>query len=100
MKYIKTFELYTESITGQFLDYNVGDIVISIEDHFIHHNKILKKGNKYEVLRIYKIPEDKFLNNLYMRVDVKELDTNMILKGWKSTYFKSDVEFDSDKYNL
>jgi len=103
MKYLKTFELYTSPGTGQHLDYDVDDIVICDMDKFfsvITGEKLLKKGNKYKVLRIYQIPEDKFLKNPFLRVDVQDLETDKITKGWKSTDFKTDVEFDADKYNM
>jgi hypothetical protein len=35
-----------------------------------------------------------------MRVDVEDLETGKKLRGFKSTDFKLDIEFDADKYNL
>ena len=104
MKFLKTFELFnTPGTTGQYLDYDVGDIVTVINDVFSQFDVnllLLKQGYKYEVLKIYKLAEDIYLKNLFMRVDVKDIKTGEIKKGWRSTNFKAEVEFDADKYNL
>lgn len=102
MKYLKTFELFSE--TGQALNYGVGDTVVCSDDEIknLKSFKInpLNANQKYKVLRIYKTPEDKFLNNPYMRVDVENLDTGEVTKGWESKRFKVEMEFDADKYNI
>lgn len=98
MRHLKTYELYnTPGTTGQHLDYDVGDIVMAINDVF---SVKIKQGHKYEILKIYKLAEDIFLKNPYMRVDVKDVETDEVTRGWKSTLFKTDIEFDADKYNL
>jgi hypothetical protein len=105
MRYIKTYELYNTS-TGHALDYDVGDTVVCVDDKkagippFTTSKTPLIEGKKYKVLKIYKLIEDKFLKNKFMRVDVENLETGKISKGWESTRFKSEVEFDADKYNL
>jgi hypothetical protein len=101
MRYIKTFEFFSTE-TGQALDYEEGDIVICSDDKYNPTGKYfaIDKGDKYKVLKIYKLPEDKFLKKDYMRVDVVNLETNEITKGWESTRFKTTLEFDVDKYNL
>lgn len=106
MKYIKTFEYYNTS-TGNALDYDVGDTVVSTitrittyDPHDFSANPGLTSGRKYKVLKIYSIPEDKFLGNKFLRVDVEDLETGETLKGFKSTDFKIDIEFDADKYNM
>jgi hypothetical protein len=98
----KIFEYSTS--TGNQLDYEVGDIVVCSNDRIesikqFKHNP-LSKGIKYKVLKIYKLAEDIFLKNPYMRIDVENLETGEITKGWETKRFKLDVEFDSDKYNL
>lgn len=110
MKYLMTFEIHTQ--TGQHLDYSEGDIVISCVDkaetpprlikvrHGATRRLVLKNGDRYKVLRLYNTPEDKFLNNPYMRADVENIETGEISKGWDSRYFKTDVEFTADKFNM
>lgn len=103
MKYIKLFELFE---TGQLIDYEVGDTVVCVEytglmsklPGSIKH--VLEIGEEYKVLKIYTLPEDKYLGNKFLRVDVEDLKTGEISKGWKSTAFKSDLEFNADKYNM
>lgn len=96
MKYLKTFEFF-ETQTGQLCDFEKDDIVISQIT-----NKYLIKGREYKVLKIYQLPEDKFLvmGNPFLRVDVENLETGEISRGWKSTDFKIDYESISDLYNL
>lgn len=101
MKYIKTFEL----VTGAYVDYDVGDIVTCVTTTTSKWNKgelssALIKGKKYEVIKVYEIPEDKFLGNKFVRVDVKNLESGEISKGWESTRFKLEFEADADKYNI
>lgn len=103
MKYLKTFEFFNTE-TGQALDYGEGDIVICSDDKIpnlkaFKHNPLID-GAKYKVLRIYNNLEDKYLKITYRRVDVENLETGEITKGWESTRFKSDTEFDANKYNL
>ena len=65
MKYLKTFELYISPGTGQHLDYDVGDIVISDVEKFfsvVTGERLLKKGNKYKVLKINKTSNPVLLN--------------------------------------
>ena len=95
MKYLKTFELYT----GNGIDYDVNDIVVCIDSQLSQKN-FLKEGNKYRVIKIYQIPEDKFLRNPFLRVDVEDVETGELSKGWRSNIFKTIIEFDADKYNL
>lgn len=100
MKFLKTYELYT----GNYVDYVVGDIVVCSDDVIIglkysKHNP-LKEGDKYKILKIYNIPEDKFLKNPFLRVDVENLETGEISKGWESKRFKLEFEFDAGKYNI
>jgi len=96
----KIFEYLTD--TGNALDYEVGDTVVCIKSVKSGDagKKILEEGNKYKVLKIYNLPEDKFLNNPFMRVDVEDIESGRITKGWQSTIFKVEVEFDADKYNI
>jgi hypothetical protein len=96
MKYIKLFEY----ITGNFVNYKVGDIVICDKTVGRGGKIELQENKKYKVLKIYKLPEDKFLKNPFMRVDVEDLETDIITKGWESTRFKAEMEFDADKYNM
>ena len=98
MKYLKTFELYT----GNLLDYNVYDIVVCTTTHYdAKTNKsVIEKGKKYKVLKIYSIPEDKFLKNPYLRVDIEDIETGKTYKGFRSDHFKHEIESDADKYNL
>lgn len=108
LKYLKTFELYSSPNpgTGNQIDYEVGDTVVCSDD--IGHsgaargNKLvdLNKNTQYKVLKLYKTIEDKFLGNKFLRVDVQNLETGEITKGWESTRFKLEFEFDADKYNL
>jgi len=98
MKYLKTFEFF-ETETGQILDYNEGDTVVCC-DGKKNGAAILEKGKKYRVLKIYKNVEDKFLKNPYMRVDVVDLETNEITRGWESTRFQQDVEYMGNKFNI
>jgi hypothetical protein len=100
-RYLKTYELYS---TGQIIEYGVGDIVVCVDDVIknlksFKHNPLIN-GNKYKVIQIYKLAEDIFLNNDFLRVDVENLETGEISKGWESIRFKLEMEFDSDKYNL
>ena len=100
MKYLKTYELYS---VGQNVEYEVGDIIVSIltkTNKNVPPRYILKEGEKYKAIRIYEIPEDKYLKNPFLRVDVENIETGEITKGWNSTFFKIDFEFDADKYNL
>jgi len=98
MKYLKTFELYN---TGNQLDYDVGDIVKCTNKNFKTTGyKLLTFNKEYKVLKIYQIPEDKFLKNPYVRVYVQDVETGEILKGMRSDYFKHEIESDADKYNL
>lgn len=107
MKYLKTFELHSMPITnpiGNFLDYEVGDVVVcadkeDLKNNFKATNK-LEVGKKYKVLNLYQTPEDKFLKNPYLRVDVEDLETGEITKGWSSKRFKVEMEFDAGKYNI
>jgi len=112
MKYLKRFDSFGEEwTTGQIIDYNVGDIVVCVKQEvkagippFTLPKITLKEGNKYKVLKIYEIPEDRYrtriTGNDYLRVDVEDIETGKISKGWRSTYFKAEIEFDADKYNL
>lgn len=96
MKYLKTFEFF-ETNTGQALDYSEGDIVICVDSgNFL----TLDKGASYKVLKLYKLREDKMLGKPYMRVDVQDIETGYISKGYESTRFKLEVEVYGDKYNL
>lgn len=97
MANIKTYEEFSK--TGNFLDYDVNDIVICVKEND-GLKKYLNIGDEYEVLKIYQLPEDKFLKNDYMRVDVKHIETGIISKGWKSTLFKSELEYYADEFNL
>jgi len=103
MKYIKLFELFE---TGQLIDYEKDDTVVCITDSGLMSKipgsvkHILEVGKKYKVVKIYTIPEDKYLGNKFLRVDVKNIETGEISKGWESTRFKSELEFDADKYNM
>ena len=103
MKYLKTFEFFSTE-TGQALDYEVGDIVTCSEDKISNlkvfkHNPLIN-GAKYKVLRIYNNLEDKFLKIKYKKVDVENLKTGEISKGWESTRFQTETEFDAGKYNI
>jgi len=103
MKYLKTFEFFSTE-TGQALDYEVGDIVICSDDKITNlkptKRNPLIDGAKYKVLKIYNNLEDKYLNIKYKRVDVENLETGEITKGWESTRFKTETELNADKYNL
>lgn len=101
MKYLKTFEFF-ETETGQALDYGEGDIVVCSDEKGVVLNKFsaLDIGAKYKVLRIYNNPEDKFLKIKYRRVDVENLETGEISRGWESTRFQADTEFYANKFNL
>lgn len=103
MKHLKTFEFFSTD-TGQALDYDVNDIVICSDDKIpnlksFKHNPLVN-GDKYKVLKIYNNLEDKFLKIDYKRVDVENLETGEISRGWESTRFKAEAEFDADKYNM
>lgn len=100
MKYLKYFEL---ARTGNQLDYDVGDIVVCVNSFykdFQGTETILEKDKNYEVLKIYKTPEDIFLKKPFMRVDVKDLESGEITKGWESNRFKIEMEYFSDLYNM
>jgi uncharacterized protein (UPF0179 family) len=102
MKYLKTFEFF-ETETGQILDYGEGDTVVCSDEVSPKNKNLLnplKKGSKYRVIKIYKNVEDKFLKNPYMRVDVVDLETNEISRGWESTRFQQDVEYIGNKFNI
>ncbi len=102
MKYLKTFEFF-ETETGQVLDYSEGDTVVCSDDVSPKNKNLLnplKKGSKYRVIKIYSPIEDKFLKNPYMRVDVENLETGEITKGWESTRFQLDVEYMGNKFNI
>ena len=99
MKYLKTYEFYT----GNAIDYSEGDIVVcveSIKSKFKIPKHPLEIGKKYKVLKIYQTKEDKFLKNNIIRVDVENVETGEISKGWATTRFKIELEFDADKYNM
>ena len=113
MRYLKTYELFT----GNVVEYEEGDIVVCVNDTqgwsstgglagstsgapFLGKNKFLDIGKKYRVLKIYELPEDKYFGNKYARVDVEDIQTGEISKGWESTRFKQELEFDADKYNM
>jgi len=103
MKYLKSFEFF-DTETGNFIDYKVGDTVVCIprtdgRPEVSRNHEELKVGKKYKVLKIYKLIEDKFLKNPFMRVDIID-EYNNISRGWESTRFKNDVEFDMDNFNL
>lgn len=103
MKHLKTFEYYNTT-TGQIVDYNVGDTIVCINDKIPNlkstkHNP-LKDGTKYKVLQIYKLAEDIYLKNPYMRVDIENLETGEISKGWETIRFKAEMESAADKYNF
>jgi hypothetical protein len=103
MKYLKTFEFFSTE-TGQALDYEVGDNVICFDDEIANLKSTkpnpLINGDKYKVLRIYNNLEDKYLNIKYKRVDVENLETGEISRGWESTRFKTESETIADKYNI
>jgi len=101
MKYLKTFELFSEPSpgTGRYIDYEVGDTVTCIEDFDPFGKKTVEKGEKFKVTRIWQTPEDKFLGNPYLRVDLIS-DTGKVLRGMKSTMFTGEIETEMDKYNL
>lgn len=101
MKYIKTFEL----VTGNALDYDSGDIVTCTTTAKPRWWKgvissTIIKGEKYKVVKVYEIPEDKFMNNDYCRVDVEDLETGEVSKGWESTRFKLEMESDAEMFNI
>jgi hypothetical protein len=96
MRYLKTFELYNTS-TGNYVDYKEGDIVVCDEPT---SNLFLVKDKKYKVLRIYTSIEYKMMGKPYLIVDVEDVETGEISKGWESTRFHAIVEFDVDKYNF
>jgi hypothetical protein len=96
MKYIKTYELYAEKGTGNVIDYEEGDIVTCVKAGRFP----LNLNDKFEVLKIYTIMEDKYLGNKFLRVDVKNIETGEKSFGWESTRFKSEMEDMADKYNL
>lgn len=103
MKYLKTFELYSTN-TGQIVDYKIGDTIICIDDKIPNlkstkHNPLIKDA-KYKVLNIYKLAEDIYLKNPYMRVDIENLETGEISKGWETIRFKTEMESAADKYNF
>jgi len=101
LKPIKAFELYTG--TGSMVDYEVGDVVVCINDKTKTGAYIdidIDNGKKYKVIKIYQILEDKYLGNKFMRVDIQDLETGEITLGWESTRFKLEMEFDADKYNM
>lgn len=116
MKYLKTYELYNKYNNikpvnqaprniGLDVEYFVDDIVICTATKRDKNNPtfgevILQEGKKYRVLKIYQLPEDAYLNNPYLRVDVQDIETGEITKGWTSTLFKTEMEFDMGKYNL
>ena len=100
MKYLKLFELFE---TGQLIDYEEGDTVVCVKDLFKNKGGVvhgIQAGKEYKVIKIYTIPEDKFLGNKFLRVDVEDLETGEISKGWESMRFKSELEFNADKYNM
>jgi hypothetical protein len=97
MRFLKTYELYT----GNNVDYSVGDIVVCADDKIKGiKTTSLKEGDKYNVLKIYSNPEDKFLKTPFLRVDVENIETGEISKGWDSNRFKLEFEFDAGKYNI
>jgi hypothetical protein len=100
MKFLKTYELYT----GNNIDYTIGDTVVCSKDHIAQMKPTkynpLKEGDKYKVLKIYSPPEDKFLKNPFLRVDVENLETGEVSRGWESNRFKLEFEFDAGKYNI
>lgn len=94
MKYLKHFE------SPQF-EYNVGDIIV-----------YAPSGRKYKVLKIYvdemhslsKLVNDGVISSSikqpYMRVDIEDLEKGFITKDIRSDEFISEIEFNSQKYNL
>ena len=105
MKHLKTFELYSPPNpgTGNEIDYEVGDTVVCVKAGvpvMKPSRPNLEEGKDYKVIKLYSIPEDKFLGNKFLRVDVQNLETGEITKGWESTRFKLEMEFDADKYNM
>ena len=100
MRYLKTFELYTKPGTGNPIDYEVGDIVVCIKAVYGDTENRIYSGTRYKVIKMYQLPEDKFLNNPYLRVDVENLETGILTKGWKSNWFVTEIEDNANKYNL
>ena len=99
MRYIKTYEVYTG--TGNEIDYGVGDTVVCVDDYTSKNLRMpLIKGKEYKVVRIFKMMEDQYLGNKFLRVDVEDPETGEITKGWESTRFKVDFESDAGLYNL
>ena len=96
MKHLKKYENYN---TGNSLDYNVGDIVV-LNKKKVNVPTILDDNDKYEVIRIYSIPEDVFLKNPYMRIDIRNIRTDEIIKGYTSDLFRLEIENDADIYNI
>ena len=101
MKYLKKmFELQRTTDTGNFMDYKEDDIVVSVTTIERGDKILLTKERKYKVIKLYKTVEDKFLNNPWMRVDVEDLETGEITRGWRSDQFKKKADFISKKYRL
>jgi hypothetical protein len=102
MRYLKTYELHSAPGTGNMIDYEVGDTVVCVDDSkkMSMRNFPLVKGKEYKVIKLYQQPEDKYLGNQFLRVDVENTKTGEITKGWESTRFKLEMEFDAGRYNL
>lgn len=106
MKHLQIYELYSPPNpgTGNVIDYEVGDTVVCIEGTAMPQGlkrlPRLEKDKEYKVIKLYQIPEDKYLGNKFLRVDVEDPKTGEVTKGWESTRFKLEYEFDADKYNM
>lgn len=102
MKYLKKFEDVDRIIP---YNYTIGDIVVSLStiegiNKFGDTTILLKRGNKYKVLKIYRELDDKSIENPYMSVDVEDIETSKNTYGWRTSQFELATEFDAKKYNI
>jgi len=110
---IKKFKIFENSHLD--IHFSIGDEVTCIDDvPWIDGDSDYPViGEKYLVIRIYIENEDlnyniyeidqefvKELNINTTYVDVKNIKTDMILKNWCASRFKSEIRTASDKFNL
>ena len=103
MKYLKTYE-------NMKYNFKVGDHIICIKndykDAFSGRKKIAKKGKIYEVLKIYNKSYKKInIIMLYpyddeILMNIKDINTGKIIKGAHYKKYLSEIEYNSNKYNL
>jgi hypothetical protein len=89
--------------------YYVGDVVVCIRGTTDKDYDKPKTNNRYLVIGIGKYTDTNFIELDYVTkentheecyVDIKDIKTDMILKGWSANRFKSEIMIYADKFNI